>query len=382
VLNFDVDPELQDFVASVRRFRERELMPYEHQFLMEGDWPQELRDKLQQRGRDLGFWALDVPEELGGQGLGELAMCMVVEELYKHPAMFEFGGSPEPSLYLANDDLKERYLMPVIRGERRSAYAFTEPDTGSDFAAITTRAVRDGDDFVVNGRKTFISHVEPADFLILFASTSPEKKAGGVTCFLVDTDTPGFELSRPIPTMGDGWTPAELTFEKCRVPAANVVGEVDEAWKIANEQLSHGRLRIAAYQLGIAQRALDLAIDWAKQRSTWGRPIGTRQAIQWMIADSYVELEAARLLVYKAAWKADEGQATRTDAFVAKLYATEMSQRVTDRALQIFGGLGYTKEIPVQSLFRQARLWRIGHGTTEINRWMIARDLLGLSASA
>ena len=382
IMNFDIDDELKTFVATVKRFRERELMPLEHQFLMEGDWPQDVRDKLQLRARDLGFWALDVPEEFGGQGLGELAMCMVVEELYKHPAMFEFGGSPEPSLYLCNDDLKERYLFPVIRGERRSAYAFTEPDTGSDFAAITTRAVRDGDEFVINGRKTFISHVEPADFLILFASTSPEKRAGGVTCFLVDTNTPGYEISRPIETMGDGWTPAELSFEDCRVPAANVVGEVDGGWEIANEQLSHGRLRIAAYQLGIAQRALDLAIDWAKKRETWGRAIGTRQAIQWMIADSFVELEAARLLVYSAACKTDQGKATRTDAFVAKLYATEMSGRVTDRALQIFGGLGYTKEIPVQSLFRQARLWRIGHGTTEINRWMIARELLGVSSSS
>jgi acyl-CoA dehydrogenase len=381
-MNFEVDEDLATFLAGVRRFRERELDPHEHLFLTEGDWPQELRDDLQRRARDRGFWALDVPEQLGGQGLGELAMCMVVEELYRNAAMFEFGGSPEPSLYLGNDDIRERYLMPVIRGERRSAYAFTEPGTGSDFAAITTRAVRDGDDFIINGRKTFISHVEPADFLILFASTSPEKRAGGVTCFVVDKDTPGFEVSRPIRTMGDGWTPSELSFEDCRVAAANVVGEVDGGWEIANHQLSHGRTRIAAYQLGIAQRALDLAVAWARDRTTWGRPIGTRQAIQWMIADSYVELEAARALVYKAAWRSDKGTATRTDAFVAKLYATEMSGRVTDRALQIFGGLGYTLEVPVQSLYRQARLWRIGHGTTEINRWMIARELLGLSASA
>jgi len=309
-------------------------------------------------------------------------MCLVAEELYKHPAMFEFGGSPEPSMYRCNEEQTQRYLLPVINGDRRSAYAFTEPDTGSDFAGIRTRAVPDGSDFVINGRKTFISHVESADFLILFASTDPSKKAGGVTCFLVDKDTEGYELSRPIPTMGDGWTPAELSFTDCRVPAKNVLGAVNDGWKIANHQLSHGRLRIAAYQLGIAQRSLDLAIDWAKQRTTWGKPIATRQAIQWMVADSYVELEAARLLVYRAAWQTDAGVATRNEAFVAKLYATEMSQRVTDRCLQIFGGMGYTKEVPIQSFYRQARLWRIGHGTTEINRWMIARNLLGVSSSS
>ena len=381
-MDFQIDEDLRAFIDTVRQFRERELMPTEHDFLMKGDWDPQVRMDLEERGRKLGFWALDVPEELGGQGLGELAMCMVAEELYKHPGMFEFGGSPEPSLYMCNDEQKERYLLPVINGERKSAYAFTEPDAGSDLAGLRTRAVRDGDEWVINGRKTFISHVEQADFLILFASTDPSKKARGVTCFLVDKDTPGFELSRPIPTMGDGWTPAELSFSDCRVPDANRVGEVNGAWEIANYQLSHGRLRIAAYQLGIAQRSLDLAIDWAKKRETWGKPIGARQAIQWMLVDSYVELEAARLLVYRAALKTDAGKATRNEAFIAKLYATEMSQRVTDRALQVFGGLGYTLEVPVQSFYRQARLWRIGHGTTEVHRMMIARELLGATASA
>lgn len=381
-MNFTADPELDAYIAQIRRFRENELQPHEASFLRDGKWSLELRRELQQRARDLGFWALDVPEELGGQGLGELAMCRVVEELYQHPAMFVFGGSPEPTLYSCTDEQKKEYLLPVINGERYSAYAFTEPDTGSDFAAIRTRAVRDGDDYVINGRKIFISDVEGADFVILFASTDPEKRAGGVTCFLVDVGTPGFSLSRPIETMGDGWTPYELAFEDCRVPASAVVGEVGGAWTLANEQLSHGRLRIAAYQLGLAQRALDLAIAWAKERHTWGKPIATRQAIQWMIADSYVELEAARLLVYQAADRADRGEFNRNDGFVAKLYATEMSGRVTDRALQVFGGLGYTLENPVQSLYRQSRVWRIGHGTTEINRWLIARNLLGVSASS
>lgn len=369
-------------VDTVRQFREREMAPLEHEFLINGDWDAATRLRLEERGRELGFWALDVPEKYGGQGLGELAMCLIAEELYKHPAMFEFGGSPEPSLYLCTGEQKERFFFPVIRGERRSCYAFTEPDTGSDFAGIRTRAERDGDKWVINGRKTFISHVDRADFLILFATIDPSRKAQGVTCFLVDKGIPGFEVSRPIPTMGDAWTPYELSFQDCVVPDANRLGEPGGGWAIANHQLTHGRLRIAAYQLGIAQRCLDLAVEWAKQRRTWGKPIGTRQAVQWMLADSQVELDAARLLVYRAAWMVDEKVSVRHEAFVAKLYAAEMAQRVTDRCLQIFGGLGYSKELPIQSFYRQVRVWRIGHGTSEIHRWMIARQMLGLSADS
>lgn len=380
-MDLEIPEELADFLVGVRQFREREMMPLEHEFLINGDWDLETRFALEGKARAAGFWALDVPEEDGGQGMDEFAMCLVAEELYKHPAMFEFGGSPEPALYLCNEEQKKRFYHPVIEGDRRSAYAFTEPDTGSDFARIKTTAVRDGDEWIINGRKTFISHVDRADFLILFASTSPEAGARGVTCFLVDKDTPGFEVSRPIPTMGDAWTPYELTFEDCRVPHENVLGEVDKGFAIADHQLTHGRVRIAAYQLGMAQRSLDLAIEWAKQRTTWGKPIATRQAIQWMIADSYVELQAARMLVYKAALSYDK-EGGRNEAFAAKLYATEMSQRVTDRCLQIFGGLGYTKELPIQSFYRQIRVWRIGHGTAEVHRWMIARSLLDLKSDS
>ena len=380
-MDLEIPRELKDFVAGVRQFREREMMPLEHEFLINGDWDLKTRFDLENKARQAGFWALDVPEADGGQGMDEFGMCLVAEELYKHPAMFEFGGSPEPALYLCNEEQKQRFYFPVIAGERRSAYAFTEPNTGSDFAGIRTTAVRDGDEWVINGRKTFISHVDRANFLILFASTDPSAGARGVTCFLVDKDTPGFEMSRPIPTMGDGWTPYELTFEDCRVPHENVLGEVNKGFAIADHQLTHGRVRIAAYQLGMAQRSLDLAIDWAKQRTTWGKPIASRQAIQWMIADSYVELEAARMLVYKAALTYTQ-EGGRNEAFAAKLYATEMAQRVTDRCLQIFGGLGYTKELPIQSFYRQVRVWRIGHGTSEIHRWMIARSLLDLKSDS
>lgn len=379
-MDFSIPEELKTLVDSVRKFREKELMPYEHEFLLNGKLSNEVLKELSEKGRQQGFWALDVPEEYGGQGLGTLGACLVAEELFKHPAMFEFGGSPEPVLYMGNEDQKKRYLHGVIDNGMLSCYAFTEPETGSDFAGIRTTAVRDGDNWVINGTKIFISEAGRADFCILFASTDPSLGARGITCFIVDMGTPGFELSRPIPTMGDGWEPYELSFRDCVVPDTNRLGDVNGGWKLASEQLTHGRLKIAAFQLGIAQRSIDMAVEWAKQRVTWGKPIATRQAVQWMLADSAVELDAARLLVYRAAWMADEGEHIQNEAFMAKLYATEMAQRVTDRCLQIFGGLGYSRELPIQSFFRQVRVWRIGHGTSEVHRWMIARNMLGLSS--
>lgn len=379
-MDFGLSEEYQGLVDSVRQFREKELMPLEAQFLRDGKFSNELHAELLQKARDYGFWAMDVPEEYGGQGMGTLGACLVAEELFKHPAMFEFGGSPEPVLYEGTEDQKKRYLHGVIEDGLRSCYAFTEPDTGSDFARIRTTATRDGDNWVINGTKTFISEADRADFCILFASTDGSLGGRGITCFIVDIGTPGFTLSRPIPTMGDGWEPYELSFENCVIPDSQRLGEVNGGWKLSAEQLTHGRLKIAAFQLGIAQRCIDLAVDWAKQRVTWGKPIATRQAIQWMLADSVVELDAARLLVYRAAWMADEKKDIHNEAFMAKLYATEMAQRVTDRCLQIFGGMGYSKEVPIQSFFRQVRVWRIGHGTSEIHRWMIARNLLGLSS--
>jgi len=367
-------------VDVVREFRERELMPLEHHFLKHGRFTADERNAIDEKAKAAELWALDVPEELGGQGVSELAMCLILEELFKHPSMYVFGGSPEPVLYHCNDEQRERYLMPVIRGERRSCYAFTEPDAGSDIAGMRMTAVRDGDDWILNGTKTFISKVERADFVIVFAVTNPESRRAGVSVFLVDMGTPNFSVSREIPTMGDDWDPVEMSFVDCRVPHANLVGQPGDGWQLAGEQLLHGRLKIAAYQLGIAQRCIDIAVDWAQQRVTWGKPIAARQAVQFMLADSRVELEAARLLVYRAAWKADQGLDHSQDDYIAKLYATEMSQRVTDRALQILGGVGYATETPVQSFYRQVRLWRIGHGTSEIHRWMIARDMLGKAA--
>ena len=381
-MDFELPADVRELVEIARAFREERLAPLEEEFLREGniEWP--LRPKLQAEARERGLWAIDVPTEHGGLGMGQLAVCAVHEELNRTPIMFESGGAPEPVLYECDERQWDKYVKGVIDGERRSAYAFTEPGTGSDVGAIETVAVRAGDTYVINGRKMFIGLAERVEFLILFASTDPSKGVKGVTAFLIDSGTPGYNIVRLIPTMGDAWVPTEIEFDDCRVPATQRLGEEGKAFALADEQLSHGRLKIASYQLGIAQRCLDEAVAYAQERTTWGMPIASRQGIQFPLADSAVELDVARLLVYKTAWRADRGEDVRIDAFKSKLYCTEMAQRVTDRCLQVFGGRGYAKDNPVQSYFRQARLWRIGHGTAEIHRWMIARDLLGPAASA
>lgn len=381
-MDFEITDEEAQFVGLVRDFRETHLTPHEHDFLVRGGMPLEERFAIEAAGREQVLWALEVPEEHGGQGISTLLSCLVAEELNRSPLMFDFGGVPEPALGFCSPAQHEEYYMGVVAGRRRSCYAFTEPDSGSDLAALRTEARKVDDGFVINGTKTFISHADRADFIILFASTDRSRGARGISCFLVDKDSDGVSLSREIPTMGDDWAPHEIVFDDCHVPESALLGELNEGWRIANEQLSHGRLRIAAFQLGIARRCLDEAISWAKHRVTWGRPIAARQGVQFMIADCEVELQASQLLVYRAAWMQDMGRSTRNEAFVAKLFSTETAQRVADRALQVLGGSGYARESVVQSFYRQVRLWRIGHGTSEIHRWMIARELLGEEARA
>jgi len=380
-MDFSLTAEQVAIVEEVRRFREDELMPLEASFLQTGYLAPEVRTELELKGRVRGLWALDVPAERGGRGFGELMMCLVSEEIYKHPAMFNFGGSPQPCLYHGTAAQQAEFLEPVIAGRRRSCYAFTEPGAGSDFAAIQTRAERVDGGWRITGTKSLVAYMDRADFIILFATTNPELGAKGVTCFLVDVGTPGLTVSEAHRSMGDEWLTNDIRFDGCFVPDKRRLGELGAAWRMANELLSHGRLRIAAYQLGIAQRCIELAVAYAKQRVTWGKPIAARQAIQWMLTDAHVELEAARLLVHKAAWLKDRGQASRVLDFTAKLYATEMAQRVTDSCLQVFGGAGYQLSSPIQSFYRQVRVWRIGHGSSEISRLVIARDILGEEAS-
>jgi acyl-CoA dehydrogenase len=375
-MDFSLSEEQRLTRDAAREFTERELFPLEREFCLTGSLPAAKRDELEQKGRALGFWSLDVPTEYGGAGLDQLTNCLIGEEIFRSPLIFYFGGRVEPALYLCNDEQKERYLLPIVRGEKKCCFAFTEPQSGSDFAGIRTTAARKGAHWIINGTKTFISNVDRADFIILFAVTDPGKGAKGISCILVDKNSPGLSVSKPIPVMGDGWSTFSLFFDDCKVPIENLVGEENKGFLVGDHQLTHGRLEIAAFNLGIARRCLEMATSYSKERMTFGRPISSNQGIQWMLADSEVELMAARLLTHQAASLSDQKLPIRNEAFVAKLYATEMAQRVTDRALQIYGGMGYCLEVPIQSFYRQVRVWRIGHGTSEVHRMMIARNML------
>jgi alkylation response protein AidB-like acyl-CoA dehydrogenase len=307
-------------------------------------------------------------------GLSAVMTALLEAELGRTFVPFSFGGSADNILFHANDEQKERYLLPTIEGTRRSCFAITEPGAGSDAKAIRTTARRDGSDWVINGEKTFITGGNEADFAMVFAVTDPEKGAnGGVTCFLVDRDM-GWR-SEYIDTMGE-WGPASLVFEDVRVPDSQVLGEVGQGFALAMQWIGRGRYLLPARAIGSCERLLSMAIEHANTRETFGAPIAERQAIQWMIADSGVEIEALRWLVLHAAWQVDSGLDSRHAQSIAKLYGGQKANEIVDRVLQIHGGMGYTRELPVERWYRELRLLRIYEGTDEIQRRTIARNLL------
>jgi len=333
----------------------------------------ELRD-LQHAARKFGFWGLSTPQEYGGMELPAVTEALLWAETGRSFIPFRFGGEADNILYYANDEQKAEYLVPTIEGDRLSCFAITEPDAGSDAANIKTSARPDGDDWLINGEKTFITGGNDADFAIVIAVTDADKGAReGSTAFLVDRAM-GW-TSHFIPTMGEGG-PASLVFEDVRVPNRNVLGEVGQGFALGMEWIGRGRYLIPARALGAAERLLQMAIDYANTRETFGRKIGANQAIQWMIADSEVELEAARWLVLHAAWTVDQGQDARHASSIAKLFGAAMANEVVDRVLQIHGGMGYTRELPIERWYRETRLWRIFEGTDEMQRLIISRDLL------
>ena len=374
MVDFSLSDEERQIRDTVREFIEREVMPLEPEVLRNersgrpGIDRTTLRE-LQLKARRSGFWGVLTPEEYGGMNLGPVMAAIIAMETGRTFVPFQFGGYADNILYFANEEQKQRYLIPTIEGERISCFAITEPGAGSDARSIRASARPDGGDYVINGEKTFITNGNEADFVMVFAVVP----GAGVTCFLVDRDM-GWK-SEPIPTMGE-WGPASLVFDDVRVPAASVLGEVGKGFDLAMAWIRRGRFMIPARAVGSAERLLQMAIDYAKIRYSMGQPIAGYQAIQWQIADSQVEIEAAKWLTLYAAWREQAGLDGRHAASIAKLNGAVMANNVVDRVLQIHGGMGYTKELPIERWYRELRLLRIYEGTDEIQRRTIARNLL------
>ncbi len=382
-MDFNLSDEQLLLKETVRRFVNEELIPLEAEYRPEAEaMPDQYLRPLQKKAKAIGLWLLDIPKEYGGADLDLLTRCVISEELGRTVVIpyrinEVFGPDVRPPLLYCKGEQKEKYLYPVLNGEKRMCFALTEPDAGSDPAGMQTRAVRDGDDFILNGNKRFISGAGYAQFAQVWALTDPEKRArGGITSFLVDMDTPGVNLTRQQPTMmGD--SPWEIVFDNVRVPVANVLGEVGQGFAITQEWLTDGRVRCHGSQsVGMAQRALEMMMDYAQDRVTFGKPLSERQIIQFMIADSAMEVHAARLMVSECAWRYDRGENVRETSYMVKITCTEMASRVVDRAIQVFGGMGLTRELPLEWMYRQLRSIRITEGATEVLRWRMARNLL------
>jgi acyl-CoA dehydrogenase len=377
----DEEREVREWV---RTFVTKEIMPLEQTVLERerrherGLSAEELK-ALQDKAKESGFFGVQTPEEYGGMGLGALMSALIEVELGRSFVQFKFGGDADNILFSANDEQKKEYLLPTINGEKKSCFAITEPGAGSDARNIRTTAVRDGDEWVINGEKTFITGGDVADFCLVFAVTDKDKGAdGGVTCFLADRDA-GW-TSAVIDTMGE-WGPAALSFQDVRVPHSSILGEEGRGFELAMQWIGKGRYMLPARALGACERLVEMAMDHARNRETFGAPIATRQAIQWMLADSAVEIEALRWLVLTAAWQVDHGRDSRQAQSMAKLYGGVKANEIVDRMLQIHGGMGYTRELPIERWYRELRLLRIYEGTDEIQRRTIARNLLAGHAS-
>jgi acyl-CoA dehydrogenase len=381
-MDFQLDDEQRAVVQTVRRFVDHELVPHEEEVERLDEVPAELVAQIRRKALDAGLYAANMPEELGGGGLDAVSMALMERELGRTSYALQWlVARPSNVLQACEGEQRERYLLPTIRGERHDCLAMTEPGAGSDVRSMTTRAVRDGDDFVITGTKHFISHADLADFVVLFAATGVEETAHGrksrITGFLVDLDAPGVSVRRGSSAVSHrGYHQCELSFTDCRVPACNVLGEEGAGFDLMGEWLGASRLTVAASSVGRGRRVLELTTEWAAQRVQFGQPIGRFQGVGFQLADIAIELEAAELLMLQAAWKLDRGRMTDQDAAIAKVFASEALGRITDRAVQIFGGMGLMTELPIERFWRDARVERIWDGTSEIQRHIIARSLL------
>ena len=380
-MHFGLTDEQEMIVSTVRSFVEKEIYPHEDAVERSGEVPKEVADEIKRKTIELGFYACNFPEEVGGAGLGHLDFALVERELGRGSmALNHFFGRPQNILMACEGEQKERYLLPAVRGERMDALAMTEPGAGSDVRGMKCSAVRDGGDWVVNGTKHFISGADHADFIIVFIATGEDMTPKGpkkrITAFLVDRGTPGFTIRDGYKSVSHrGYKNMVLEFDDCRLPDAQVLGEVDGGFEVMNTWLYATRITVATMSVGRARRVFDYALNYAAEREQFGQQIAKFQGVSFQIADMITEIDAADLLTLNAAWRLDQGLPANREIASAKVYASEMLARVTDAALQIYGGMGLMSDYPIERFWRDARVERIWDGTSEIQRHIISREL-------
>jgi butyryl-CoA dehydrogenase len=379
-MDFRLNEEQQMMQRMVRDFAEKEIRPIAQEMDEKGEFPWEVIRKM----GGLGLMGLPVPEEYGGCGADTITYAIAVEEISRVSGSVGITLAAHTSLGLdliyrfGSEQQKQKYLPSLAAGQGLGAFGLTEPEAGSDAAAVKSTAVLDGDEWVINGQKVFITSGSIADVVIIAAITDRSAGAKGISNFIVEKGMPGFRPGRDEDKMGlKGSVTSQLFFEDCRVPKANMLGQPGEGYKQFLITLDGGRISIGAMAVGLAQGAFEAAVEYSKQRVQFGQPIAKFQAIQWMIADMATEIDAARLMVYRAAWLKDQGVRYTREAAMAKLYASEAAERACFKAIQIHGGYGYMKEYDVERIYRDNRLTTIGEGTSEIQRWVIARQVLG-----
>ena len=382
-MDFSLNDEQQMIVRTTREFVQNELYPHEEEIERTGVLREDLYHELKARAIDAGLYAANMPADVGGAGLDTVSWLLYEKELGRTNYALHWScvGRPSNILLACEGEQRERYLLPTVSGKRVECLAMTEPGAGSDLRSMKTSAVEQGGDYVINGTKHFISHVDHSDYVILFAATGEEESAKGkrrrMTAFLVDRGTPGFEIRDGYRNVSHrGYTNSILEFNDCRVPKSQILGELHKGFDVANTWLGATRLQVAATCLGRAERALELSKQWAVDRVQFGQSIGKFQGVSFKLADMAVELRAAELLVLEAAWKRDHKVDTDMDMAIAKLKATEMLAMVADEALQIHGGMGLMSDLPLERIWRDARIERIWEGTSEVQRHIISRSLL------
>ncbi|WP_112311849.1 acyl-CoA dehydrogenase family protein [Pseudogemmobacter bohemicus] len=382
-MDFGLSEEQQMIVETTRAFVENELYPHEAEVERSGVLPLELIREIQKKAIEAGLYAANMPVEVGGAGLDTLSWLLYEKELGRANYALHWTCVARPSniLLAGNAEQREQYLMPCIRGETWDCLAMTEPGAGSDLRGMKASAREDGDDWILNGTKHFISHADLAGFTIVFMATGEEETSRGpkkrITAFFVDKGTPGFNVREGYRNVSHrGYTNAVLEFDDCRVNKRQVLGEAHKGFEVANSWLGATRLQVASTCLGRAERALDHALSYSAERKQFGQQIGKFQGVSFKLADMAMELKAAELLTREAAWKYDQGTVTEADMSMAKLKATEVLAMVADEAIQIHGGMGLMDELPLERIWRDARVERIWEGTSEIQRHIISRELL------